>query len=194
MFMKSLAPLAEPPFDDLLPALLNVSFTEILNPKTEDESVGEFVSRATSKELADHLVSAIFHGIYAGDIYKLSRDAIMPNFAKGFREYGSPLVYLFKNLIKHSLGFKEMDRLYDGATYESLLARERPDDVQAFRDARHGSSVITLQEGMNAISEALGERLSAAPNVDIKYNARISRISRVADDGSLNVRPFLLHF
>jgi oxygen-dependent protoporphyrinogen oxidase len=186
--MKSLAPLQDPPFDNFLWAALNVSPTEILNPKTEDESVGDFVSRATSPELADDLVSAIFHGIYAGDIYKLSKDALMPMVAKGFRECGSPLVYFFKEGLKHRLGFKEKNQSHDRTMYESLIARNRPDDVEILRDSIRGSSVITLQEGMKAISEALSEKLSAASNVDVKYNAHISRISHVADDRLLNVR------
>ena len=44
----------------------------------EDESVGSFVSRRFGPRIADNLVSAMMHGIYAGDLYNLSMRTLMP--------------------------------------------------------------------------------------------------------------------
>lgn len=43
-----------------------------------DESVGSFVSRRYGPAAADNLLSALFHGIYAGDIYNLSARTLLP--------------------------------------------------------------------------------------------------------------------
>ena len=44
----------------------------------EDESIGSFVSRRFGSAIADNVLSAVIHGIYAGDIYKLSARTILP--------------------------------------------------------------------------------------------------------------------
>ena len=43
-----------------------------------DETIHEFVSRTLGKDVADNLISAVLHGIYAGDCRKLSVRACMP--------------------------------------------------------------------------------------------------------------------
>jgi protoporphyrinogen/coproporphyrinogen III oxidase len=43
-----------------------------------DESVGDFMSRRFGRAVADNLVSALLHGIYAGDLYQLSMRAVFP--------------------------------------------------------------------------------------------------------------------
>ena len=59
------------------------SFLQTTKPQRpghlQDESVGSFLTRRFGSALADNVVSAIFHGIYAGDIYKLSARAIVPS-------------------------------------------------------------------------------------------------------------------
>jgi oxygen-dependent protoporphyrinogen oxidase len=43
-----------------------------------DESVGDFLERRLGKEAVDYLVDPVFSGIYAGDIYKMSKKALLP--------------------------------------------------------------------------------------------------------------------
>jgi protoporphyrinogen/coproporphyrinogen III oxidase len=48
------------------------------DPGTKDESVGDFLTRRFGSAVADNFASAVIHGIYAGDIYKLSVRTAMP--------------------------------------------------------------------------------------------------------------------
>lgn len=45
----------------------------------QDESVGDFLTRRFGPILADNFASAVLHGIYAGDIYKLSARTLFPS-------------------------------------------------------------------------------------------------------------------
>jgi protoporphyrinogen/coproporphyrinogen III oxidase len=48
------------------------------DPSIKDESVGDFLTRRFGSAIADNFASAVIHGIYAGDIYKLSVRTAMP--------------------------------------------------------------------------------------------------------------------
>jgi len=54
-----------------------------------DESVGEFLERRLGKEAVEYLVDPVFSGIYAGDIYQMSKKAVLPELAEYEQEYGS---------------------------------------------------------------------------------------------------------
>ncbi len=89
---------------ELAPSLKSLVFTPILSPKakwrllaepfiskenTGDESVGDFLERRIGKEAVDYLVDPIFSGIYAGDVYRMSKKEIMPKLAVFEQTFGS---------------------------------------------------------------------------------------------------------
>lgn len=55
----------------------------------EDESVGNFLTRRIGKEATDYLADPIFSGIYAGDIYQMSKKEILGKQAELEQEFGS---------------------------------------------------------------------------------------------------------
>src|SRR6056297_810860 len=55
----------------------------------EDESVGAFLERRIGKEAVDYLVDPVFSGIYAGDIYRISKKEILPGLAENEQMFGS---------------------------------------------------------------------------------------------------------
>ncbi|MBU94201.1 MAG: protoporphyrinogen oxidase [Balneola sp.] len=78
-------------------------FAEPFQPigKNQEESVGSFLRRRLGKEAVNYLADPILSGIYAGDIEKLSKTEILPEFARCESEYRSLfLSILFKNKIK----------------------------------------------------------------------------------------------
>lgn len=54
-----------------------------------DESVGDFLERRIGKEVVDYLVDPIFSGIYAGDIYRMSKKEALTKPADYEQEFGS---------------------------------------------------------------------------------------------------------
>jgi oxygen-dependent protoporphyrinogen oxidase len=55
----------------------------------EDESVGSFLERRIGKEAVEYLVDPVFSGIYAGDIYSISKKEILPKLQENEQKFGS---------------------------------------------------------------------------------------------------------
>lgn len=70
--------LREPLFQGVLPGIAGEFFRPARPRELEDESVGSFLRRRFGPAIADNLVSALMHGIYAGDIYRLSAKSLLP--------------------------------------------------------------------------------------------------------------------
>ena len=68
----------------------------------EDECVASFLERRIGQEAVDYLVDPFFSGIYAGDIYKLSKRSLLDKFAIYEQEFGS----ITRGMIKSKKGNK----------------------------------------------------------------------------------------
>ena len=85
----------------LLPTLLTPLFSlvtklrmglELLRsqrPRSEDESVAEFVKRHYGQEVVDRLADPLLSGIYGGDAAQLSAQAVLPRLVEMETKYGS---------------------------------------------------------------------------------------------------------
>ena len=75
----------------VLPSLLLEPFRprSPLHDQGGDESVDAFFSRRFGPTLADEMISAMIHGIYAGDTRRLSVRAVFPQLWEAEREWGS---------------------------------------------------------------------------------------------------------
>ncbi|MFP8487523.1 protoporphyrinogen oxidase [Gracilimonas sp. Q87] len=62
----------------------------------EDESVGSFLERRIGKEAVEYLVDPVFSGIYAGDIYSISKKEILPKLAENEQKFGSLVMGSFR--------------------------------------------------------------------------------------------------
>lgn len=178
--------ITEPVFDELMWGML----TEQTRParedayRNQDESVADFVARRTSSTVADNVASAIYHGIYAGDIYKLSAQTLM-----------GPYRDLEKNEKRVMSSYYEYQR--DGKRFiitDHLLAMHAVEHERA-RDhwrslARlvQGSSVLTLKNGLGELVRELAARLKAIPEkVEVLTDTGISSISKNPETSDLTV-------
>jgi oxygen-dependent protoporphyrinogen oxidase len=139
-----------------------------------DESVGSFVSRRFGSALADNIVSAGFHGIYAGDVYQLSSRALLP------------LAYAME-LKRNRVIFSLLDlasggRIMDRRDYD-LLKNSTQFDLPDMA----GTSVYTLKEGLGQIVKALVQYLRDAGNVTIVTNASIGHLKFESGTGRVEV-------
>lgn len=75
-------------------------FTEPLKKalkSDQDESIGSFLERRIGKEAVEYLADPFFSGIYAGDIYSMSKQTLIGKFSDFEQEYGS----IFKGILKN---------------------------------------------------------------------------------------------
>lgn len=68
----------EPLFSKLVSGVLRDMITARRPKGLEDDSIGRFVTRRWGSDFANNFMSAIIHGLYAGDIDELSMKALMP--------------------------------------------------------------------------------------------------------------------
>lgn len=142
----------------------------------EDESIGSFISRRLRPELADNIVSALIHGIYAGDIYQLSIRSIFPLLYHAERERDCIAVALLEGLKL---------RWPHDAPLETEWAKLPPvsEKLQAIRD----SSVFTFRRGIGQLAERLETELRKLPNVDIRLETAVDQIDLERTDDSEKV-------
>ncbi|EAS35752.3 protoporphyrinogen oxidase [Coccidioides immitis RS] len=150
--------------------------TEPLRPSRpkdlDDESVGDFVARRLGKDVADNIVSAVFHGIYAGDIYKLSVKTILPR----IWEYEISRRGIFGSLLntKRTLHLP-YDLYHEGKIIREEKGKEFLSKIGSYIS---GASVFALKGGMGQLVEALDTSLSNSPNVEIITGSSVDHIER----------------
>ena len=172
----------EPVFQGSFYAILS-EITKSQRQEIEDESIGSFISRRFSSSLANNLVSAGIHGIYAGDVYQLSARSILPSLWYGEAVNGS----IVKGLVRR----RKLRYPRDQALYETW--RDEPQQSQTITKIRD-CSVFTFKEGVGQLAAKLEAALIAAPKVDIKRQKRIHAIDlqRKDDHSQVSVKPLTM--
>lgn len=138
---------------------------------TTDESVEDFFSRRFgSKVLPNQVLSAVLHGIYAGDISKLSVKSILPSLVELEKESGSILRAV---LLKVSSSKKEKALNPILKQYEELISPKA--DLLALSNELKAYPMIKLKDGLQILPLAIENYLKG--KVNIIYNAKIDSIS-----------------
>ena len=175
----------EPMFDGVIAGLIGEVTKPPRSAEVKDESIGSFISRRFGSVVADNIASAIFHGIYAGDIYKLSARTLLPA--------------LWHIESKHSSimrGF--VDQMFGGlkpiaANDLSILrdksrslpyAREMPKRVKE-------ASVFTFRNGLGELVPSFKEALAKKQNVKFRNSTLIQKIELPTQEAGLRVSPTL---
>ncbi|KAL8943431.1 MAG: hypothetical protein Q9216_001069 [Gyalolechia sp. 2 TL-2023] len=166
----------EPLFKDLFLA----SLTEPFKPAQgdwDDESIGSFISRRFRPALADNIVSAIIHGIYAGDIHQLSVRSIFPILWHAEKEVKS---------VTSAFGRGLTLRWPQDVSLKAEWAKAAPvsDKIEAVRR----SSVFTFKKGIGQLADRLVSKLQELPNVIIQSGTMVDGLHRQSGGGSHKIR------
>ncbi|KAI9654920.1 MAG: oxygen-dependent protoporphyrinogen oxidase [Bathelium mastoideum] len=153
---------------NLLPAL-SEAFKDRRGDDIVDESVGSFLSRRLSPAFANNLVSAMLHGIYGGDVWRLSAKSIFPVLWELERRYGSIISGLISSWNKSERLVRKQDLDIFQVMQNSNLD---PKLLTSFRN----SAVYTFKDGIGQFIDRLAKRLRENPKVRIKTDTEISGI------------------
>ena len=162
--------ITEPLFRGLFMPVLREGFRDKRNNDHGDESVGSFVSRRLSPAIANNLVSAMIHGIYGGDIWKLSIKSIFPLLWEFERRYDS-IVLAFAHLWSNDA---KLVKKRDIDMLEAMFSSHLPPRLVALFG---NAAVYTFRNGIGQLVDRLVERLGQNPKITIKTGTKISRIS-----------------
>ncbi|KAJ3180839.1 oxygen-dependent protoporphyrinogen oxidase [Gaertneriomyces sp. JEL0708] len=157
------------PFNDKTPALkgllLSILREPFVRPSTlKDESIHSFVQRRFGKNVADNLISALVHGIYAGNAKELSVKSCMPFLWDAEKRHGSV-----------TRGLMAPPRPADMSTRKYKITDKEV--LRFIRDIQSKSSIYTFRKGMQTLTDALRHTLEDSANVQI-VRAEVERISK----------------
>lgn len=156
----------------------------------EDESVLSFLTRRFgSPNIANNLVSAVFHGIYAGDIEKLSAKSLLAKQYHSEKVSGS----LFEAFMDGRRGNYKWD-----LTKDHELRKELSPKVEELKDELALASVFSFKRGIGTLTDAVEKSLRGNPNVQFRTNDPIKSLKYDVESNSIQV-PFpshsqILHF
>ena len=157
----------EPVFEGVFPALLNDFFAPKRDISLHDESVRSFFTRRLSSKIADNIISAGLHGIYAGDIEKLSILSIMPSLWELEGLYGSVSKGMYR---VGSLVFRSEPDM----TLLSDLERRPPQSDRI--KAAEAASMYTLKGGLRELARGLEASLNQNPMINIERKVLVSEL------------------
>ena len=178
--------ITEPVFQGWAPALLEMgrpqraTWAQYNDPNIDDESVGSFLERRTGgSSIGNNLVSAVLHGIYAGDIYQLSARSLMPGLWYDEALQGSLMRAVYKRMTNKTIT----------ATYNDImLQQELHQKISGpLRMTLQDASVYTFKHGIGTLSNALEKSLRANPNVAIKTGYAADSVENGAKSNTISV-------
>ena len=184
-------------FEPVFQGALWGTLGEVLRPRRpvqlEDESVGSFISRRVSPQIADNIVSAVFHGIYAGDVHQLSVRSLMPLLWWYEGRYGS---IVSGQLAKMRAEAQDTTRgglqFLEAADLALLKGFKQKGGVTGKREILR-SSVYSFKRGIGTLSEALENALRKSSNVRIRTDTPIRAITPHEDHSGVSVRDLKLN-
>ncbi|KFY02867.1 hypothetical protein O988_01866 [Pseudogymnoascus sp. VKM F-3808] len=145
-----------------------------------DESIAEFVKRRSggNKKPVENIISAVLHGIYAGDVNQLSARSLMSELWAWEGEYGSLTQGMVRSRRARGGGPPQPPQPYaDGAVSQELGERA------------NNASIYTFQNGgMQAFPDALERVIREQKNAVIKTETRVSGIARSEDGKSIQIK------
>ncbi|PBP27086.1 protoporphyrinogen oxidase [Diplocarpon rosae] len=173
--------LTEPVFKGLCWGALTEWFRDNRLKKLDDESVGSFLARRLgSEDPGDNLVSAVLHGIYAGDIYQLSMKSLMPMV---WHMEGLEDTLTDANFRYGRQGLKLVSK-----SDVSLHNEVFPKINVSIADALRGASVYSFKGGIGSLSVALEKSLRANPNVEFKLEAGVTSVEYDGESDGVKIQ------
>lgn len=177
--------ISEPVFKGLMKGSLFEFNQPPRSAALEDESVGSFLNRRLgSPRPGNNIVSAVLHGIYAGDIYQLSVKSLLPSAWHQEGTYGS----ISEAILKTTVDGKKFMSSKDAQIQQSLGGEDRKALTDRFRRA----SVYTFKGGLGTFSDVLGASLKANKNVQIRLGQKIEEVDHDGGSDSILVRTSAL--
>ncbi|PSK46332.1 protoporphyrinogen oxidase [Elsinoe australis] len=172
--------LSEPLFEGFLSSIFTEAFRGSRHEDLSDESVAQFISRRLGRNTADRILSAVFHGIYAGDINRLSAKSLLTRLWETEGEYGSFMASAFLSSFRRA----KMPPKREMAFMEALT--DLPVPPQHLADRIKMSSVFTFRNGLGQMSDSLVGYLWDLPKMRFKHSTAVQSLTK-RDDGTIDV-------
>ena len=159
------------------------ALTEVFRPRPDnldDESVGAFISRKFGPDVADNIVSAVLHGIYAGDIYQLSAKSILGKIYKTEEQYASVMLGNVLEATRDDSLVPLLDLHMMRYLKPFVVAPNgKPLPGTEILAKVRASSVYTFKRGIGQLAESLEFALRKLSNVSILTDTPVESLKLV---------------
>lgn len=153
----------------------------------EDETIGSFLSRRVDKRIANNLMSAVIHGIYAGDIWQLSARRLMTQAWELEGKYGSALGG-FMALQQESPAPGLVSRIHPTELEQTdAINREIDLDVD-FAKNLADAAMYSFEDGLQTLVLRLKNAVETKGNVVVKTESPIQSFTPLRDGEQLGVQ------
>lgn len=166
-------------FRGLWKKLFQEQFVVTRDEDVEDESIGHFIERRFGKDLVERVVSAGFHGIYAGDVYRLSMRSLLPSIFNMEKEKGC----LTGGLVEAYLNGGFMKTKSELMFMQEMSNHVPLDDM--FNDKFGVASVFTLRHGLQQLVDTLKTHLMSQKKIEFLTSCPVKSIDY--DKDRLNI-------
>jgi oxygen-dependent protoporphyrinogen oxidase len=172
--------LTEPVYKTLVLSLLKEVVQPARDPVIQDESIGDFLSRRFGSTVVDRLVSAVLHGIYAGDVWQLSAKSLFPDLWRTESTHGGVIRGMLRS---KSVGVEITRREAD-----FLKAMKTFPWEPLFKDTIHTTSVFTFRDGISMLSDKLYAALFETGRVQFKTDSPIESIKSLEGNMGMELK------
>ncbi|KAF7118370.1 hypothetical protein CNMCM5793_007884 [Aspergillus hiratsukae] len=164
--------LTEPVFDKFVSSVLTEPLKQHKS-SAADESVREFISRRFAPEVADNIFSAAFHGIYAGDIDRLSAQTLLGSYRD--LEHGDRGV--FGGVVNAAISGIEYNLMDEWLALHSLAPRKQKNYWSSLKTLVRDAVVLTFKNGVQQLPDALAAALRKSKKVELLTGTEVTAIS-----------------
>ncbi|EME42757.1 hypothetical protein DOTSEDRAFT_73524 [Dothistroma septosporum NZE10] len=170
----------EPVFETAIWSGLTEYWKNPRDPSVQDESIGSFFSRRLSKPIVDRILSAVIHGIYAGDVYQLSAKSLFPQLWRDEGEHGS---------VSHGM----LQSRAEGVK----MAKREADFLQEMKQFKwdpllkatlRENSVFTFKDGLKMLTDRLYAKLFETGRVEFKTSSAVESINQAEGNTGIEVK------
>ncbi|KAH7400090.1 protoporphyrinogen oxidase-like protein [Cadophora sp. MPI-SDFR-AT-0126] len=172
--------ITEPVFKGLIWGSLTEQYRPARPNDLDDESVGSFLARRlVSEDPGNNIVSAVLHGIYAGDINQLSIKSLMPMMWHYEAWKGSLIKATYTRMAEKLdiVSKRDMDLKLE------VLPKIKAD----LSDAMKFASVYSFKAGIGALSGVMEKALRKNPNVEFKMETGITAVEYDGENEDIKI-------
>ncbi|ONH68626.1 Protoporphyrinogen oxidase [Cyberlindnera fabianii] len=146
-----------------------------------DESVSSFLGRRFGESLPQNVISAVFHGVYAADIGKLSAKTTLKSMFEAEKEHGSIVKSMLVKTFQKKPPADLSETLKD---YESRLPSCY--SISHLSQILKKFPMLTFEGGLETFPKTIYKQLATDKNIDFKFNTPVESISNT-DKGTISI-------
>lgn len=151
-----------------------------------DETIGSFLARRVDRRIADNLVSAVYHGIYAGDINQLSAKTLMSLAWQLEGRYGTALGGFFRMQSEDQRPHQVT--LAHPLDVEAAKAMNEEIDLDIdFAKNLQDAAMFTFRDGLQTLVRSLQDAVEKKGNVEIRTSTPIQSFTPIKGDMGVEV-------